>query len=49
VIYAKRFHSEVKRSTLKLLGTKYHVHYGDLILRALECIVTISFGVYLIV
>jgi len=25
-----------------------HVHYGDLILRVLDCIVTISFGVYLV-
>jgi hypothetical protein len=29
-------------------GQKYRVHKGDLILRLLDCIVTISFGVYLV-
>jgi len=33
---------------LKFLGTKYHKHYGDLILRVLDCIVTILFVVYLV-
>ena len=33
---------------MKFLGTNYHAHYSDLILRVLECIVTISFGVYLV-
>jgi hypothetical protein len=29
-------------------GQKWHVHWGDLILRELDCIVTVSFGVYLV-
>jgi len=33
---------------VKVLGKKYYVHESDLILRVLDCIVTISFGVYLV-
>ena len=33
---------------MKFLGTNYHVHYGYLILRVLDCIVTVLFGVYLV-
>ena len=29
-------------------GRKYHAHWGDLILRVLDCIVTILLGVYLV-
>jgi hypothetical protein len=40
--------SEMKRVTVKFLGTKYRVHWGFLILRVLGCIVTVSFGVDLV-
>ena len=30
------------------MGEKYRVHYGDLIVSVLDCIVTILFGVYLV-
>ena len=29
-------------------GQKYNAHHGDFILMVLDCIVTISFGVYLV-
>ena len=44
------FWSEVKWSELRSSswGKKYHVHQVDLILRLIECNVTILFGVYLV-
>jgi hypothetical protein len=49
------FWSEVKWSEMKWSelrwsswGQTYSVHLGDLLLRVLDCIVTISFGVYLV-
>jgi hypothetical protein len=33
---------------VKFLGTKNRDHDGELILRVLDCIVTILFGVYLV-
>ena len=33
---------------MKFLGTKVPCTLGDFILRALDCTVTISFGVYLV-
>jgi len=33
---------------VKFLGAKVPLHWCDLILRVLDCIVTISFGVYLV-
>ena len=33
---------------MKFTETKYHPHSGDLILRVLDCIVTISFFAYLV-
>jgi len=44
------FWSRVKWSELRWSswGQKYHVHWGDLILRELDCVVTISFWVYLL-
>jgi hypothetical protein len=44
VIYAKWFHFEVKWGEVKFLGIKVVCTLGDLILRVLDYIVTISFG-----
>ena len=50
MIYVKCLRFEVKRSgvTLKFSRTKVPCTLGDLSLRVLDCIVTISFGVYLV-
>ena len=40
--------SEVKLFTVKFLGSKCPVHWGDLILRVLDCIVAVWFGVCLV-
>jgi len=51
MIYVKRFYFEVKWSYGEVLGNKnaiYSYIMVTLLLRVLDCIVTISFGVYLV-